>query len=552
MDLRHNPFYVLGASLTDNKRRIMELAEEKSLFGDEEAIEEAKTILLDPIRRIDAEIAWFPELDVETARAMVLHLVEGQLVPSCRLDGVGRITERAETMYRTQYEDCSNKTEFANDILALARGFRDLDYDALQDILNRSRKAAGFSEITDEYLIADKIDNRRLEIIEIIQQRMDSLSIEKLLRNLYLIARYDTDDGKLQASILVEDIIRFYENNMMTQEFMENETNAIRGLLDSIKQAVSKNDQNFTYALNLAKALTGELQKWQNAVSPMQIIAASHGKEHRISCDLLRSIRDISIELNNEFNKPELSMKLMEAVGRTAADKHIPSIRKMRDKDSTALQKIMDDSAKEQREQREYEESIFYSNELGPFNEKFQISTKGIEWRGHIIPLNDINGVSWGTIRTSMNGFNLRTDCKIAFQSSNGIEQLSPNYQTYNEITERLWKAVALPIYVRMIKKIKNGETLSVGGIKFNDEGVYLIKSGWFSSEERFFPWNESFTIYNGNGTFVIKKKGEECSASSSYIDDMNTHIFEFAIRQFFKHFDRSNPRLSSQIAHEK
>ena len=552
MDLRHNPFYILGASLTDNKRRIMELAEEKSLFVDEEAVEEAKTILLDPIRRIDAELSWFPELDVETARAVALHLVEGTAIPSCSLNGVGKITECVETMRRTQYDECSNKAEFADNIFALARGFRDLDYATLQDTLNRSRREAGFSEITDEYLIADKIDNRRLEVIEIIQQRMDSLSIEKLLRNLYLIARYDTDEGKIQASILVEDIIRFYESNMMTQEFMENEANAIRSLLDSIKQAVSKNEQNFTYAMNLAKALTGELQKWQTAVFPMQIIAASHGKEHRISYDVLHNIREISIELNNEYNKPELSMKLMEAIGRTAADKYIPSIREMRDKDRTTLQKIMEDSAKEQREQREYEESIFYSTELGPFNEKFQISIKGIEWRGRIIPLNDITGVSWGTIRTSMNGFNLRTDCKIAFQSSNGIEQLSPNYQTYNEITERLWKALAIPIYVRMLKKIKNGETISVGGIKFNDEGVYLIKSGWFSSEERFFTWKESFTIYNGNGTFVIKKKGEECSASSSYIDDMNTHIFEFAIRQFFKNFDRNNPRLSAQFEHKK
>ena len=76
MDLRHNPFYILGASMTDNKRRIMELAEEKSLFGDEEAVEEAKTILLDPIRRIDAELSWFPESDGRSAQALAEWLID--------------------------------------------------------------------------------------------------------------------------------------------------------------------------------------------------------------------------------------------------------------------------------------------------------------------------------------------------------------------------------------------------------------------------------------------------------------------------------------------
>ena len=45
MDLRHNPFYILGASLTDNKRRIMELAEEKRLA--QERLEEKKRRIIE-------------------------------------------------------------------------------------------------------------------------------------------------------------------------------------------------------------------------------------------------------------------------------------------------------------------------------------------------------------------------------------------------------------------------------------------------------------------------------------------------------------------------
>lgn len=186
MDLRHNPFYILGASMTDNKRRIMEVAEEKSLFGDEEAIEEAKTILLDPIRRIDAEISWFPELDADSAHAMAAYLVDGKAMPTCRLSGMSRITQKAELMPCTSYDSLSNKAGLSSDILGLTRGFRDLDNDALLHLLNQKRLESGISEIMDEYLFIDKIDGRRSEVLQVIQHCMDSIPIELLLRNLYL------------------------------------------------------------------------------------------------------------------------------------------------------------------------------------------------------------------------------------------------------------------------------------------------------------------------------------------------------------------------------
>lgn len=540
--------------MTDNKRRIMELAEEKSLFGDEEAVEEAKTILLDPIRRIDAELSWFPELGNMSAQEIIQYYVDNleSQYPKT-LEGISRINHNAKILKSftgdNEALDCLGENAIANGILHMAWGFRDLDVEKLTNQINQHRWQGGFPIIADKFLFTEKIDARRSEVMGIIWCWMDSIPIDALLKTLYLISGQDTNDGKMQASILVEDIVRFFENNMMTREFMESEPKAIQDLLESIKQSVNENQ---VYVMNLIKALGGELQKWQNVVAPMQIVAASHGKEHIVSSNVLYNIRDISIELNNEYNKPELSIKLMDLIGRNAADKYIPSFRKVRYKDKTALQQIMNDRAEAEKEQREFERSIFYSTELGLFNNKFQISVKGIEWRGRVTPLNEITGVSWGTIQTTMNGFTVSRDCKIVYQTASGIEELNPNYEKYIEITERMWNALAIPIYGRMMKRIIDGETLSVGNIKFNDNGVYLFKPKWFSSEERYYSWKESFTIYNGNGTFVIKKKGEDCSASASYRDDMNTHIFEFAIRQFFKYFNRNNPRLSSQFKHKK
>lgn len=61
-----NPFHLLGASTLDDRRRIMELAEEKSLFQDPELIRQAQADLINPRKRLSAEIAWMPGMKQET------------------------------------------------------------------------------------------------------------------------------------------------------------------------------------------------------------------------------------------------------------------------------------------------------------------------------------------------------------------------------------------------------------------------------------------------------------------------------------------------------
>ena len=63
MDLFKNPFYILGATPRDDKYRIIELAEERSLLSDADACMEAQSILITPRRRISAEVAWLPGVD---------------------------------------------------------------------------------------------------------------------------------------------------------------------------------------------------------------------------------------------------------------------------------------------------------------------------------------------------------------------------------------------------------------------------------------------------------------------------------------------------------
>jgi hypothetical protein len=60
LDIADNPFYILGAKISDTKEKIIELANEKYATCDIHVIDEAKENLLDLNKRLYYEMRWFP------------------------------------------------------------------------------------------------------------------------------------------------------------------------------------------------------------------------------------------------------------------------------------------------------------------------------------------------------------------------------------------------------------------------------------------------------------------------------------------------------------
>ena len=196
--------------------------------------------------------------------------------------------------------------------------------------------------------------------------------------------------------------------------------------------------------------------------------------------------------------------------------------------------------------------AVYYETEVGLiFRDKLKISTDAIEWKGHVIPLEMVTGVRWGSI-TQVYGYAvpIHTEYKIAFQSPFYEAKISlagkKGKEKYEEITESLWRVLATPLSIRILKQLRNGDDIAIGNIKFNDNGVFLKKLGLF--REEFFTWQEPLEISSNNGSCIISAKKVKYSASASYIYDNNTHIFDAIVRQFFKNFNPHNPQLSNLL----
>ena len=60
--LHRNPFWMLGATTRDDRRRLIELADERSLTHDAQACQKARADLTNPRTRLAAELSWLPGL----------------------------------------------------------------------------------------------------------------------------------------------------------------------------------------------------------------------------------------------------------------------------------------------------------------------------------------------------------------------------------------------------------------------------------------------------------------------------------------------------------
>ena len=75
--INKNPFYILGVSTRDNRQKIVEMAEEKSLEIDEELCQKAQSTLITPSKRVEAEIDWFPGISPSKIEKILFNLNSG-------------------------------------------------------------------------------------------------------------------------------------------------------------------------------------------------------------------------------------------------------------------------------------------------------------------------------------------------------------------------------------------------------------------------------------------------------------------------------------------
>lgn len=536
MDLLQNPFRILAASSRDNRRRLMELADERSLLFDAEECLRARSELTNPRKRLSAEVAWMPGIAPKRANDVLL-LLETSVSDILGLENMPTIAKAnllATGLSRLPDYEAGEVSQW---IFKLAYTYEAIDAEEVCALINEDRIVSGFPEVTDLSAVETEIEERRRYFRTVIKSALDNLFSQDLIFVVTCLVETATCNGEELGPILIDDIVDSYE--VEAQEFLEKEASNIKAIVEHIQTAANLGSSNSTLT-PIVNQLTQTVANWGTVAKPIQVSAKSRGLKHEESQMIAYIVRNLAIDLFNKHDKIEFAQQLTNMLQENFTE--VVEVAERIAEDTKTLANIAG-----QREQRlkeadkrdaERRREITYEADVGIlFKDRLSISPEGIDWKGRRWKLDSISLIRWGGTKHYTNGIPTGTTYDIVFGSPTEICSIELRQQKiYENFIDRLWRAVGVRLLYEHLEGLRDGKKYAFGSVVMSDYGMELERTHFFSKNERVFcQWSE-LAIWNSPGCFCIGKKTEKgLSTALSYTELNNIHVLEALLRAFWK-----------------
>jgi hypothetical protein len=517
MDLLDNPFHILTASPHDNRRRIMELADERSLLIDSSEVKEARSVLSTPRKRLSAEVAWLPGVGERAGELLsLLSNLPADLLTIDKLSPIARSNLLAAGLSRLSGHNPDDVTKW---ILEIARAFEDVDPKELSIIINKERIVSGFPKVSDFSAIEAEIQEQQRYYRKVIRSALDNLPPRKLVKAVTVAIESATHNGEEHGPILIADLVDLYE--VEAQEFLDREEENIKTLVEKLQAALDTKQPDSVLAPTVNQ-LIQVVKNWDAVAQPIQVSMKSRGLYHNASYRIAGSVRGLAIyHMCNEHGKLDFSQQLTTMLREVFAE--VGEVSERTAKDAGDLHSIA-----VQRDQ--WRKEITYEANIGDsFTYKLRISPEGIEWKGRRWDLESITRVRWGGTRYS-SGITYRiffgdTSNYASINLSSGI--------IYNNFVDCLWRAVCVRLVMEYLRDLREGKKCQFGSTVISDHGMELKRIS--SSERVFCRWSE-LVIWNGPGVFSVGKTHDRSWVGTfSYLEEDNIHVLEALIHKLLK-----------------
>lgn len=530
--LHKTAFAVLGATLRDDRKRIVELAEEKSLLVDHDACQKARADLTNPRNRLSAEMAWMPGVAPRLAEKLLATLREDPL--SARSSS-GVLPNLARANYMCAALEVVPEDEPAILLAAFIHDFALVvetlkSEDVLRDI-NEDRVVSGFPEVPGIEAIEEELKERRKAYRDQLKELLNSMDPEKLVETMTEAVEDATYNGEMQGPCLIDELVDSYE--VETQGFLVKECENITTLIAGAREAAPKGERGVASIIDRLAAVAGN---WDRVAQPIQLSMKSRGIVHRPSRDLAYELRSLGIDLCNEHEMLEQSERITALLRDLFAE--LPEVAEKLNEDSNAIAGLRTKAKESEKQNAQWERDITFHAEVGVvFKDELSISPRGVSWKGERYPLDAITRVRWGGVRNSVNGIPTGTDYTIGFGDNSSDVTVSLRKEaTYSGFTNAMWRAVCVRLLFEMIGALKDGRSFSFGDIKVADDTVTLVKHKLLGSNERVTLGWRKVHIWSADGNFVIgSQEDKKIYGTASYIHAWNTHLLEHIVRGGFK-----------------
>ena len=214
MNILENPFCVLGVSIRDNRKQIVEVAEEKSFLDDSEAVREARSVLTNPRRRLAAEIRWFPGLGDKKVKELVNFLQKvnrGELLLKNSFTGFKSLAQLNFAVHIFGLRKFDHASEIEELILEVCGCLASMSIERIRSIINKDRLASEFPQV-EEIEIKHEMNDYCADILAVIERKLSALPQDEYLKLIEKFAvEYSDEGGKYYESFLLDGLISSYE-----------------------------------------------------------------------------------------------------------------------------------------------------------------------------------------------------------------------------------------------------------------------------------------------------------------------------------------------------
>lgn len=521
--LHSNPFYILQVTTRDNGSKILEAAEERSLYLDPDVCNKARSDLTNPRARITAEVGWMPGVEPQLVNEFVSALTSKSLAI--------RIGERLPVLARTNWMSAIMelvKASMPSKIIAEAIClFASLvDKISSQEVLlsiNADRAYSGFPIISNLSLVQGELAEHKKNLRAILKKLLMKLDSNKIIETMTFATETATIKGEKHAPALLDELVDVYE--IETQSALEKEYDNIKLLIRRIRESAHLGqgavDDHFDKLERVAR-------NWDRFAQPIQVSSKSRGIVHKLSRDVAYDLRNLGIDLNNDHKMPEHACRMTLLLRELFAE--LPDVVERLTEDAKILLDNKNDIAKRNAEKAEWEKSIFFRAEVGlVFKDELLICAQHIQWKNKYFSLDSISRVRWGAVRNSVNGIPTGTDYWITFGDNHSEQTVHlRNFDIYTGFLDALWKGVCVRLIIDTLEKLSQGNSFFVGNMQIDDDSVVLVKHNLIGFNEKF-RYNWSRVCLEGkNGMCIVRPLNETTTyGEASYINHDNTHIFE-------------------------
>lgn len=346
MTVFDNPFHTLGASLQDDRRRLVALAEERSLLLDADTVAQARNILTNPQKRLAAEIRWFPGLGADVIaeildacmawRAQAQREAPDILCPS-------KLSELNVQVSMLPFRPMDDVEEATRRILQISRSFEALQVGALEEELNLYRSLAGFPPVVSASEIEEELRGHRGEIRNAISLRLKAFSQEQHTEICNALAQAQTkaEDGYYA---ILDDVLDDYGLAVALE--LEDQKKQILGQASAIDQAMQT--PGFGNALG---AVLTEMKRWAARARPLQLLARGRGQRHWDSEEIAYALREMAIKLHNGHRLTVEALEIVKAL--KASFSELPGFAEQMDESIQTLEQVLAEKEEEKKEERE-------------------------------------------------------------------------------------------------------------------------------------------------------------------------------------------------------